>query len=109
MGSIYDKDADVTARQVRNYHRKIEGINTDGQPYRALEPETFWWTHATFHRLMEYKADWYGEPLSSGQREQLYAEPPNGGGVTNWVWIRCRQITRPFAKNGTITVTTFCK
>ena len=37
-----------TAAQVRDYHRTINGVDKHGRPYSALNPDTFFWAHATF-------------------------------------------------------------
>jgi uncharacterized protein (DUF2236 family) len=74
MGGIYDTDAEVTARRVRDFHGGIKG-SVDGRRYSALNPETFWWAHATFHYLMEGKIGQYDRRgLSDDVRGQLYAE-----------------------------------
>src|SRR5205823_5265270 len=44
-------DADERARKIRDLHRGIKGV-VNGQRYHALEPETFWWAHATFTHLI---------------------------------------------------------
>lgn len=36
------------ARTIRDLHKKIRGVGASGRRYSALEPETFWWAHATF-------------------------------------------------------------
>lgn len=35
-------------RAIRDLHKDIRGVSASGQRYHALEPETFWWAHATF-------------------------------------------------------------
>ena len=53
MGVVYDGDrAAQTGAQIRNYHRTIKGVDADGRRYHALNPETFYWAHATFFMLM---------------------------------------------------------
>lgn len=76
LGAVYDGQcADDTGHQVRDFHRDIKGVLPDGQRYHALNPETYWWAHATFqvmvHRLAEH---WDRHPLTDAEREQLYAE-----------------------------------
>lgn len=76
LGTIYDGPrADETGVKVRDFHRDIKGEFLDGQRYHALNPETFWWAHATFqvmvHRLAEY---WDTYRLTDREREQLYLE-----------------------------------
>lgn len=76
LGTIYDgPDADDTGIKVRDFHRDIKGELPDGQRYHALNPETYWWAHATFqmmvHRLAEH---WDTHRLTDREREQLYRE-----------------------------------
>lgn len=33
---------------IRDVHKGIKGVDADGRRYHALDPETFWWAHATF-------------------------------------------------------------
>jgi uncharacterized protein (DUF2236 family) len=56
--TILARDADDRARRIRDLHRGIKGI-VNGQRYHALEPETFWWAHATFTHLIIRSVDRY--------------------------------------------------
>jgi uncharacterized protein (DUF2236 family) len=48
IGVVYDgPEAEVTGHRVRDYHRRIKGVDHLGRRYSALSPETFWWAHAT--------------------------------------------------------------
>ncbi len=76
LGAVYDgPQADQTGVRVRDFHRDIKGQLESGQRYHALNPETFWWAHATFqvmvHRLAEH---WDTHRLTDAERDQLYAE-----------------------------------
>lgn len=90
LGVIYDPDAEATAERVRNYHRPIKGADDGfGRPYRALDPETYWWTHATFHNSVENVIDRFSRShLDVDGREQLY------GQTTDW-WRRYGMTMRP--------------
>jgi len=76
LGTVYNgPQAATTGAQVRDFHRGIKGTLPDGQPYHALNPETFWWAHATFQRMVDRVAQsWERRPLSAQDSEQLYAE-----------------------------------
>jgi uncharacterized protein (DUF2236 family) len=82
LGTVYDADGAATGRAVRDAHRRIRGDDDGhGRPYHALDPETFWWAHATFQFMVEQVADRFDRHrLTPGEREQLYQE-----GVT---WYR---------------------
>ncbi len=76
MGIIFDGDrADAQALKVRDYHRDIKGDMPDGERYHALDPETFFWAHATFVDVaLRMDALYARHPLTPRQREAYYAE-----------------------------------
>lgn len=75
LGAVYDEDFDETGRTVRDFHRDIKGTDDAGRRYHALDPETFWWAHATFQFMAEQVADRFDpHELSDDEREQLYRE-----------------------------------
>jgi uncharacterized protein (DUF2236 family) len=76
LGAVYDgPEAAATGQEVRDYHRSIKGVDGNGDRYHALDPETFWWAHATFQYMAEQVVDRYdGHRLTSAEREQLYQE-----------------------------------
>lgn len=75
MGVVYDPNPEVVGRRVRDYHRRIKGVDNLGRPYRALEPGTYWWAHATFQQAVEQVADRFdARLLSHEQREDLYLD-----------------------------------
>src|SRR6202000_2377878 len=48
LGVIYDEDGERTALWVRDRHTQIRGHDSRGRRYHALDPETYYWAHATF-------------------------------------------------------------
>jgi uncharacterized protein (DUF2236 family) len=76
LGVVYDGPrADATGLKVRGFHRGIKGVDDLGRRYHALDPETFWWAHATFQWMVEQVADRFDtHRLTPGEREQLYRE-----------------------------------
>ncbi|MEY2565868.1 MAG: hypothetical protein QOE35_397 [Actinomycetota bacterium] len=75
LGAVYDEDAGATGRIVRDFHREIKGVDEAGRRYHALDPDTFWWAHATFQFMAEQVADRFDtRRLTADQREQLYRE-----------------------------------
>ena len=76
LGVVYDDDADATGRWVRDVHRSVKGDDDGhGRHDHALDPETFWWAHATFQFMVEQVADRFDRHvLTSDEREQLYRE-----------------------------------
>lgn len=73
--TIFADDADDRGRAIRDLHRGISGTDRHGARYHALDPDTFWWAHATFTWEMFQTADvWDHRTLSPHRREQLYQE-----------------------------------
>ena len=73
--TIFASDADDRGTTIRDLHRDIKGTDAAGQRYHALDPETFWWAHATFTWEMFETCDrWDHRTLSCAHREQLYRE-----------------------------------
>lgn len=75
--SIYD-DGDL-AERIRDYHVTIKGTLQSGERYHSLNPETYWWAHATFVYRVIYAQDLFGTPFTKAERDQLVRE-----GVTWW-------------------------
>ena len=76
LGAVYDgPDAAETGRWVREQHRTIKGVDGQGRSYHALQPETYWWAHATFQFMAEQVVDRFDDHhLTPDEREQLYRE-----------------------------------
>lgn len=76
LGAVYDREgADQTGRWIREQHRTIKGTDDAGRRYHALDPETYWWAHATFQFMAEQVVDRYDDHrLTPAEREQLYRE-----------------------------------
>jgi uncharacterized protein (DUF2236 family) len=76
MGTIFDGDrAGAQAIQIREFHRDIKGTMPSGERYHALDPDTFFWAHATFIDVALRVDDLYRRhPMNLRQREAYYAE-----------------------------------
>jgi len=79
MGVVYNgPGAHHSADTLRDMHLQIKGTITggtkDGQHFHALDPEIFYWAHATFVYALFATIDAFHDPLSTAQRDQLYAE-----------------------------------
>ncbi len=73
--TIFADDADQRGTTIRDLHREIRGADDHGERYHALDPDTFWWAHATFTWEMFEACDrWDRRTLSCQGREQLYQE-----------------------------------
>ena len=77
-GSIFaadDAEGDARGRQIRDFHPDIKGTDDHGRRYHALDPEVFWWAHATFTwEFLRARQLYWLRPLRRAEREQLYAE-----------------------------------
>ncbi|NLU67367.1 oxygenase MpaB family protein [Streptomyces sp. HNM0574] len=74
-GVVYDGPrAARTAREVRGYHDGIKGVDEHGRPYHALDPDTFYWAHATFFMLTVLVADRFGPGLDEAEKRRLFEE-----------------------------------
>ncbi|HET9565644.1 MAG TPA: oxygenase MpaB family protein, partial [Mycobacterium sp.] len=76
--TVYGSDGDNPGQQVRDFHREIKGAmpSEDGKEarYHALDPETYFWAHATFVDQVLYFADTFVKRLSREEKEQIYLE-----------------------------------
>jgi hypothetical protein len=53
--------------------RRLTG-HASGERYHALDPDTYYWAHATFFEAQIATQELFGTPLSAAEKEQLYAE-----------------------------------
>lgn len=74
LSVIYRDDPEDTATWVRDRHARISGRDHAGRRYHALEPEAFYWAHATFFEAQVATQALFGTPLRPREKEQLYAE-----------------------------------
>lgn len=74
-GVVFDGDrAPRTGAQVRDYHIGIKGVDDQGRRYSALNPDVFYWAHATFFKSTLLAAEWLGGGLTEAQKRQLFDE-----------------------------------
>ena len=77
-GSIFaadDAEGDERGRTIRDFHPEIKGTDHHGNRYHALDPEVFWWAHATFTwEFFRARELYFARPLRRAEQEQLYAE-----------------------------------
>ncbi|HSX44299.1 MAG TPA: oxygenase MpaB family protein, partial [Candidatus Saccharimonadales bacterium] len=75
IGGVFDPDAEATAREIRDLHKDVKGTDEQGRNYHAFHPETFYWTHATFHNMIEDMIDKFTtHTMTAAERRQLYAQ-----------------------------------
>ena len=75
MGVVYDGDrAAETGAQIKGFHHDIKGVDGQGRRYHALNPDTFYWAHATFFMLIIKTADYFCGGLTEAEKHQLFDE-----------------------------------
>ena len=77
--TVYGSEDQNAGTQVRDFHTNIKGEmpGPDGTPagrYHALDPETYFWAHATFVEQVLYFADTFVKRLTEAEKEQIYLE-----------------------------------
>ncbi|WP_099246490.1 oxygenase MpaB family protein [Mycobacterium sp. shizuoka-1] len=72
--TVYGTDDDNAGARVRDFHHNIKGDMPDGGRYHALDPDTYFWAHATFFDQALYFADTFVKRLTRAEKEQMYAE-----------------------------------
>ena len=76
--TVYGTDGDNRGTQVRDFHRDIKGDVPSpfgkANRYHALDPETYFWAHATFVERVLYFADTFVKRLSDAEKERIYLE-----------------------------------
>ena len=72
--TVYGSEDDNAGTSVRDFHHNIKGDMPDGSRYHALDPETYFWAHATFFDQALYFADTFVKRLSREEKEQMYLE-----------------------------------
>jgi uncharacterized protein (DUF2236 family) len=74
-GVVFDGPrAPETARRVRGYHDTIKGVDDRGRKYHALDPDTFYWAHATFFDSLVVSVEWFDGPLPLADKHRLFDE-----------------------------------
>jgi len=76
-GSIFADDDQGTAmgHRIRDFHPDIKGTDHHGNRYHALDPDVFWWAHATFTwEFFRAQQLYFPRRLTRAEQEQLYAE-----------------------------------
>lgn len=74
FNTVYGSDDDNAGLQVRDFHHHVKGDMPDGGRYHALDPETYFWAHATFVEQVLYFADTFVKRLTRAEKEQIYLE-----------------------------------
>jgi uncharacterized protein (DUF2236 family) len=88
-GMVYDGPAALeTAQWIRDLHKPVKGADVRGRRYHALNPEVFFWAHATIHEHVLTTIDVFDHPLTGPEEQQLFEEMAQ-------VWRMFGMSTRP--------------
>ncbi|MCV7132209.1 DUF2236 domain-containing protein [Mycobacterium hodleri] len=78
MMTVYGAEDSGEGTRVRDFHRDIKGdMPSEGgvsARYHALDPETYFWAHATFVEQVLYFADTFVKRLTEDEKERIYLE-----------------------------------
>ncbi|MGV0644490.1 oxygenase MpaB family protein [Mycolicibacterium sp. XJ2546] len=78
FNTVYGSDDDHPGTQVRDFHTDIKGEMPSeygvAARYHALDPDTYFWAHATFVEQVLYFADTFVKRLTREEKEQIYLE-----------------------------------
>ena len=72
--TVYGADGHAAGHQVRDFHTPIRGKLPDGSPYSALNPDTYYWAHATFVEHVIVATDTFIRRLSDAEKDQIVRE-----------------------------------
>jgi uncharacterized protein (DUF2236 family) len=72
--TVYGADGEAAGHRVRDFHKPIRGKLPDGSPYSALNPETYYWAHATFVEHMVVATDTFIRRLTDAEKDQIIRE-----------------------------------
>jgi len=78
MMTVYGAEDSGEGTRVRDFHRDIKGDmpsqNGEITRYHALDPDTYFWAHATFVEQVLYFADTFVKRLTDEEKERIYLE-----------------------------------
>lgn len=67
-------EGDEVGAMIRDFHKDVKGTHPDGTRYHSLNPEVFYWAHATFVAMPYMLAGNFCPDLTYKEREQLFQE-----------------------------------
>lgn len=74
LSTVYGAEPLEWGHKVRDFHKKIKGDMPDGSRYHALNPELFYWAHATFIDQVLYCTDTFIRRLTYAEKSQIFEE-----------------------------------
>src|SRR5689334_10860933 len=74
FNTVYAADGVAAGHEVRDFHKHIKGKLPDGGHYSALNPDTYYWAHATFVEHLVVATETFIRPLSDAEKDQIIGE-----------------------------------
>ncbi|HEX5853212.1 MAG TPA: oxygenase MpaB family protein [Solirubrobacteraceae bacterium] len=74
LGTVYDAPEQQTPKRVSGFHDGLSAIDSQARHWHTLDPEVFYWTHATFVELIVAINEFFGTPQTATEKDQLIAE-----------------------------------
>ncbi|MFT4128213.1 MAG: oxygenase MpaB family protein [Gordonia sp. (in: high G+C Gram-positive bacteria)] len=74
IGGVVFDGTRATGHEVRDYHLTIKGTMPDGSRYHALDPDVFYWAHATFWYGNIRTCEAFGPTLTAADKRRLFEE-----------------------------------
>ncbi|MGO4258520.1 oxygenase MpaB family protein [Marmoricola sp. RAF53] len=74
FNTVYGADGVAAGHEVRDFHRHIKGTLPSGERYSALNPDTYYWAHATFVEHLVVATETFIRPLSPAEKDQIIGE-----------------------------------
>ncbi|WP_163572152.1 oxygenase MpaB family protein [Fodinicola feengrottensis] len=74
-GVVYDgPEAMATGHGIRDLHHDIKGVDSEGRRYHALDPDVFYWAHATMSEAVIKMLDLLDHPSTPTEKALLFKE-----------------------------------
>lgn len=67
-------EGDEVGAMIRDFHRNIKGTHPDESRYHSLNPDVYYWAHATFAAMPFVLAGNFMPPMNEQEKEQLFQE-----------------------------------
>lgn len=74
MATTYGPDPAAVTREIRELHKRIKGIDAQGNRYHSLEPEAYFWVLATTLESIVEMARRFARPMSAHELAAFYDE-----------------------------------
>lgn len=67
-------EGEEVGAMIRDFHKDVKGTHPDGSRYHSLNPEVYYWAHATFVAMPYMLAGTFMPKLTAQEKEQLFQE-----------------------------------